>query len=76
MSVFAIAISIVCLSLFCSQVFLMWRKQRMLSNDQKLRADGIFPYGSGVCHGMVLSRDKMSVIKDQKNTPAWYSRLD
>ncbi len=76
MSVFAIAISIVFFSLLAAEVYTLWRKNRMHATEQQFREAGIVPYGSGICHGMVLSPDKAGVLKDQKNTPAWYNRLD
>lgn len=77
MSVFAIAISIVFVSLLAAEFYTLWRKHRMHATARHFKEAGIFPYGSGICHGMVLSPDdKMGVLKDQKNTPAWYNRLD
>lgn len=36
---------------------------------------GSGPYGSGLCHGMVLNKEKNGVIRDSKKSSAWYSRL-
>lgn len=76
MNIFMVAISMVFIALLLSELHTMWRKYKMHRTESRFREHGILPYGSGVCHGMVVAKDKMIVIKDQKNTAAWYSRLD
>jgi hypothetical protein len=58
------------------QLMLMLRKSNMHRNEKKLKLAGVNPYGSSLCHGMVLKRDdKKSVTRDSKPSPVWYNRL-
>lgn len=75
MSILSIAITIVFASFLSLQLYTICRKLRMRATVIRFEKNRIVPSGSGVCHGMVLS-GKVGVIKDQKNTPAWYRRLD
>jgi len=59
----------------CLQGMLAYRKYGMIKKDKEFRKSGSGPYGSGLCHGMVLNPDESGVIRDQKESPAWYSRL-
>tara|TARA_B100000927_G_scaffold55378_2_gene42341 strand:- start:17460 stop:17606 length:147 start_codon:yes stop_codon:yes gene_type:complete len=47
----------------------------MKRREDELKKAGVTPSGSGLCHGMKLNHNKSGVIKDQKKSSAWYSRL-
>jgi len=59
----------------CLQVMYMYRKHKMHKKEKELHESGSDPFGSGLCHGMVLNSEKNGVIRDKKKSPAWYSRL-
>ncbi|AEF05215.1 hypothetical protein C7Y69_10900 [Alteromonas sp. KS69] len=50
-------------------------QSKMKRREDELRKVGVTPSGSGLCHGMKLNHNKSGVIKDQKKSSAWYSRL-
>ncbi len=71
-----IAVSIPALIVFIGvQMMLIIRKLKMHKKEKALKKAGINPYGSGLCHGMVLNNEKNGVLHDQKPSSAWYSRL-
>ena len=47
----------------------------MKRRECELNKAGVTPSGSGLCHGMKLKTDKSGVVRDQKKSSAWYSRL-
>jgi hypothetical protein len=53
----------------------MYRKYKMHKKERELIESGSDPFGSGLCHGMVLNLEKNDVIKDSKKSSVWYSRL-
>lgn len=57
------------------QFMFLLRKMKMHKKEKQLTDMGITPYGSGLCHGMVLNSTKDGVIRDSKPSAAWYSRL-
>jgi len=57
------------------QGMLIYRKVKMHKKENQLKALGVNPYGSGLCHGMVINNKKNGVIRDQKPSSAWFSRL-
>jgi len=57
------------------QIMYIYRKRQMHKKENKLLASGSDPFGSGLCHGMVLNFKKNGVVKDSKKSAAWYSRL-
>lgn len=58
------------------QVMYLLRKRSMHKKEKDLESLGIGPFGSGLCHGMVLNeKDPKAVIRDSKKSHAWYSRL-
>ena len=50
-------------------------QSKMKRREDELKKAGVTPSGSGLCHGMKLNHNKSGVIKDQKKSSAWYSRL-
>ena len=59
----------------CLQVMYMYRKYKMHRKEVEYLESGSGPFGSGLCHGMVLDPEKDGVLKDSKKSSAWYSRL-
>jgi hypothetical protein len=57
------------------QVMYLLRKRKMHAREVQLKQVGSSPFGSGLCHGMVLNERKDGVISDHKKSSAWYSRL-
>lgn len=57
------------------QVMYAYKKHQMLKNEQTLYRSGDGPFGSSLCHGMVLNSEKNGVKADSKKSSAWYSRL-
>lgn len=57
------------------QVMYMYRKHKMHKKEDEFLESGSGPFGSGLCHGMVLNPEKDGVINDSKKSAAWYSRL-
>ncbi|MFK5915344.1 MAG: hypothetical protein QM484_13315 [Woeseiaceae bacterium] len=57
------------------QVMYAYRKHQMLKKEEKLYESGDGPFGSALCHGMVLNTKKNGVEADSKKSSAWYSRL-
>ncbi len=55
----------------------LYLKSRSMRKKEKLLVEnGVTPYGSGLCHGMVLDRkSKRRVKHDEKPSDSWYSRL-
>ncbi len=49
--------------------------KKMKRRECELNKAGVTPSGSGLCHGMKLKTDKSGVVRDQKKSSAWYSRL-
>lgn len=71
-------ISIVVSALFAYaalQVMFAYKKHQMIKKEEKLYQSGNGPFGSGLCHGMVLNSNKNGVKPDSKKSSAWYSRL-
>ena len=57
------------------QIMYAVRRFRMHKKEEALIESGNGPYGSGLCHGMVIDPEGKGVIRDSKKSPAWYSRL-
>lgn len=54
---------------------LLLKSRKMKAREKELTQNGVTPYGSGLCHGIVLEESKRSVKHDWKKTNAWYGRL-
>ncbi len=59
----------------CLQAMYMYRKYKMHRKEEKFLESGSGPFGSGLCHGIVLDPEKDGVLSDSKKSSAWYSRL-
>lgn len=59
------------------QIALLFKSFRMKKREKQLIENGVKPYGSTLCHGMVIDRqgNGKSVKHDQKPSDSWYSRL-
>lgn len=58
------------------QFALLGKARAMRRKERKLQKNGVTPYGSGLCHGVVLDKDnKRKVVHDEKPSESWYSRL-
>lgn len=56
-------------------VALLRKSKRMRAREEALKKNGVTPYGSGLCHGMVLGSDGKTVKHDSKKSNSWYARL-
>ncbi len=71
-----ISILVSALSVYIGLQFMyMVRKYKMHKREKELEESGSGPFGSGLCHGMVLNANKDGVTKDSKKSSTWYSRL-
>lgn len=71
-------ISIIVSALFAYaalQVMYAYKKHQMIKKQEKLYKSGDGPFGSSLCHGMVLNSKKNGVKADSRKSSAWYSRL-
>jgi uncharacterized membrane protein YebE (DUF533 family) len=58
------------------KVALVKKSKNMHKKEEKMREFGVAPYGSGLCHGMVVDQNNKRAVKsDEKKSRAWYSRL-
>lgn len=58
------------------QLALFSKARSMKKKERELKKNGVTPYGSALCHGMVVDKsDKRRVVHDQKPSESWYSRL-
>lgn len=66
-----------CLAVYVAFQLALYKKSRsMKKKERDLRANGVTPYGSGLCHGIVLDKsNRRRVMHDQKRSESWYSRL-
>lgn len=52
------------------------KSKSMRRKEERMNELGIAPYGSGLCHGMVVDEtNKRAVKSDSKKSSAWYGRL-
>ena len=68
-----VAATVVCIAF---NVALLRKSISMHKREERLLKHGITPYGSGLCHGMVVDKtNKHAVRSTQRKSQAWYSRL-
>ena len=70
----------ICIMLFSGisiayNVALLRKSRKMKAREKELIKNGVNPYGSGLCHGMVLDGSNKAVKHDSKKTNSWYARL-
>jgi hypothetical protein len=72
----AICIMILSFVYVMFHVAILRKSKKMHAREKELLANGVIPYGSGLCHGMVVDQDRPNaVIHDSKKSNSWYGRL-
>lgn len=77
MSILQITILSILIIFAVIQCMYINKRRVILKRDKALTSSGVGPYGSGLCHGMVLhpEGDGKRVKRDSGKSAAWYSRL-